>query len=316
MKPTSEQPFATQHPPPTWRAHGLGVIVVDHQALVRELPDHDHKTDILSTRVQVGGPVPTALSLLKRFGVDARFLGAWGDDANGSLIEADLRAQGIEHEESYRRPGTPSGYAHVWVEDGSGKRSIAAYRGPENIDIPFEWKRGLRPQDALLLDGWPPPSAIKAAQAMREGGGKVFLDLGSPKDRLPELLNLVDHVNCPERLLTRLFGPIDIEAGAHRLLAMGPTSVTVTSGEKGAQWFQKGGRWTQPGFPVSAVDTTGAGDVFSGSIAYGTMEGWLPHHTLAFACAAAALKCGQWGNRDALPTLAQIRERVRAATKN
>lgn len=311
MKRTISQQSNETPPYPRWRAHGLGVIVVDHQARVRELPERDQKTDILSTRLQVGGPVPTALALLRRFGVSSRFHGAWGDDSNGLLIEEDLRREGIAFDAGSRRAGHPSGYAHVWVEEATAKRNIAAYRGPENLVVPFEWKAGLESKDALILDGWPPAAAIDAAQGMRERGGRVFLDLGSPKERLTELLNLVDHINCPETLLNRLFGPIEIETGAHRLLAMGPRSVTVTSGARGAQWFQADGHWSHPGFSIEAVDTTGAGDVFAGAITYGSMEGWLPSHVLGFACAAAALKCGQWGNRDALPTLEQTRALLR-----
>ena len=58
--------------------------------------------------------------------------------------------------------------------------------------------------------------------------------------------------------------------------------------------------------PVLSLDTTGAGDVFSGALLYAILEEWPLQRVLQFACVTAALKCERLGNRDALPTLAEI----------
>ena len=69
---------------------GMGTVVVDHQVVVRELPEPDAKAEILSDRFQVGGPVPTALALLTRFGASTSFIGKWATDRWGEMIEDDL----------------------------------------------------------------------------------------------------------------------------------------------------------------------------------------------------------------------------------
>ena len=46
-----------------------------------------------------------------------------------------------------------------------------------------------------------------------------------------------------------------------------------------------------PGFPVTVVDTTGAGDVFRGGYIYGIVKGWSLERLLWFANAAAAVSC-------------------------
>jgi hypothetical protein len=54
---------------------------------------------------------------------------------------------------------------------------------------------------------------MAAAESMKGFGGKVFLDLGSPKPQLEQLLEHVDLVNCPESLIHRLFTVDDLEEG-------------------------------------------------------------------------------------------------------
>jgi len=162
--------------------------------------------------------------------------------------------------------------------------------------------------DALHLDGWSTPAAIKAAQSMRAAGGRVFMDLGSPKEDLERLLARVDVVNCPIRLLDRLFGPSDPVSGGRRLLELGPEQVTVTNGDQGAWLVTKDGAIHQDAFGVEVVDTNGAGDTFAGAIVFGSMQGWPVARQLSFACAAAAIKCSSRGNRGALPTVSDVEE--------
>jgi ribokinase len=204
----------------------------------------------------------------------------------------------------------------VWVEETTGRRSIAAYRGSHPVE-PHELRLDrLKSFHALHLDGWSTTAAMAAAESMKRFGGKVFLDLGSPKPQLEQLLEHVDVVNCPERLIHRLFAIDDLEEGARRLLAMGPSEITITRGEKGAIHFTNDSVTLHPGFPVDAVDTNGAGDVFSGAILYGSLQDWNADRKLAFACAAAALKCQRLGNRDALPRLEEVEAFLTKATPN
>jgi sugar/nucleoside kinase (ribokinase family) len=294
---------------------GLGTVVVDHHVVMDGLPEADAKAEVITDRHQVGGPVPTALVLLRRFGMQATFLGRWADDAFGEMIESDLRAHGVGFVRPPSHPAARSGFAHVWVERGTGKRSIAAYRGSHPVDPEHIEPGEIAAHHALHLDGWSGAAAIRAAAAMRERGGMVFMDLGSPKPDLGELLRHVDFLNCPERLLHRLSGPRDIVAGARRLIEMGPKEVTVTSGENGAHYITRDRAIHQPAFRVDAIDTNGAGDVFAGAMIFATMQGWAPERRLRFASAASALKCQGLGNREPLPGLREIEQFLAAVQK-
>jgi hypothetical protein len=41
----------------------MGTVVVDHQVMVRKLPEPDAKAEILLDQFHVEGPIPTALAL-------------------------------------------------------------------------------------------------------------------------------------------------------------------------------------------------------------------------------------------------------------
>lgn len=280
--------------------------MVDHQVILSALPEADTKGEIIDDRYQVGGPVPTALTLLQRLGCETTFQGKWCNDPFGQTIEQDLRGESIEFDERRCRSATRSGFAHVWVEEKTGRRSIAAYRGSHPVEPHDLTPNQLDGFDALHLDGWSTPAAIALAGQMKAQGGTVTLDLGSPKPQLEQLLADVDVVNCPERLVHRLFAIDDLQQGAKRILEMGPREITMTRGENGAIHFTRDRMIEHPGYTIHAVDTNGAGDVFAGAMVYGILRGWTADHRLEFACAAAAFKCTKLGNRRALPSLEQI----------
>ena len=285
---------------------GLGTVLVDHQVRLQSLPEPDAKAEILSDCYQVGGPVPTALALLSLFGAKTSFIGKWSTDEWGEMIELDLNRSGVSTELSLVSSEVRSGFAHVWVEEETGRRSVAANRGTHLVEsddlVGVNWAD----YQVLHLDGWSTETAIEAALHMKTAGGRISVDLGSPKPNLETLVGLVDWVNCPLRMLEKLYPGEDLEKAGHRLIEMGASEVTVTNGDDGAWLIGVDGMKYQRAYSIQAVDTNGAGDVFSGAMIYGTFKGWNSERRLRFASAAAALKCCTAGNREALPTLKQI----------
>jgi len=289
------------------RIAGLGTILVDDIMIVEQTPRIDEKRDALEDERQVGGPVPTALALLARFGLQSRFLGCWGDDAAGAYIESVLHKDGITFPASSRRTDGRTGHAHVWVEAETGRRTVVCRRpsgGAANGPIAPNDLAGV---DWLHLDGWPPDRAVEAAQIVHERGGHVSIDAGSPRPRMDELFAVASHVNCPRRFLERYLDESDPVMGAHQLMSMGARQVTVTDGSAGGWLVNRAGAWHCPALPLDRItDTNGAGDVFCGGMLYGTLRGWTPQDALRCGCAAAGLKCRGRGNRAALPTLAEV----------
>jgi len=285
---------------------GVGTVVVDHLVLLAHHPVQDAKTNILSDAYQVGGPVPTAQVLLSRFGKRCAFIGSWGDDHFGPLIEQDLKAENLDLTASRMISGTRSGYAQVWIDEQAETRTIACYR-PEHCLQPNELDtRLLQQTKAVHLDGWPQETCLHAAQLARQAGARVCLDAGSLKPGMQELIPYLNVMNCPRRFITEYLQTDDVHVAGKALLQQGPEIVTITDGIHGAWLFTTAGSLHCAALPVLSLDTTGAGDVFSGALLYGILEEWPLDRVLKFASVTAALKCERLGNRDALPSLTEI----------
>ena len=90
------------------------------------------------------------------------------------------------------------------------------------------------------------------------------------------------------------------------LSRLGPKEVVVTLGAKGSVGWNKGEILKQGAFPVDAVDTTGAGDVYHGAYIYALLKGSDMKACMRFASATAALKCRAIGARAGIPRIGEV----------
>jgi sugar/nucleoside kinase (ribokinase family) len=89
-----------------------------------------------------------------------------------------------------------------------------------------------------------------------------------------------------------------------RLNTVVPT-IAVKRGVDGASCRQNGETFSDPGFQLEVVDTTGAGDSFNAGFLYGYLNGWETAHSLALGCACGALSTQAAGGTPAQPTLTE-----------
>jgi ribokinase len=135
-------------------------------------------------------------------------------------------------------------------------------------------------------------------------GFTVVMDAGTLREGYRELVSMVDVLIASERFGSALVGtdkPVDKALEA--LSQWGPKEVVITLGPKGSIGWSGGERASQKAFPIDAVDTTGAGDVYHGAYIYGLLRGWNMAECMRFASAVSALKCMEIGARKGIPTL-------------
>jgi len=125
-----------------------------------------------------------------------------------------------------------------------------------------------------------------------------------------ELLKLTD-ICAPNETETELLtgepvGKLDeAEAAARKLLSRGPGTVILTLGERGALLVDKNNVENIPAVKVDAVDPTGAGDAFIGSLAVYLGEGLPIRDAILRANAVAALSVTRIGTQISFPTRAE-----------
>jgi len=249
------------------RVLGLGTVLVDQQVLLPRYPDVDTKNEMSSHRLQVGGPVPTALAQLSRFGHGCEFIGRWGNDTFGRLIQTDLTDASVDYQGSQIIEGGDSGFAHVWIDQSNGDRTVAFTRGTcgpiESAPLRHCMAETF---DLIHVDGWSAPAAYDLARRLHDSGGLVTIDSGSPKPGMEQLFPLADLINCPARFAQQYFGDADTDVAAQRLLKLGAKRVVFTHGVEGAVLYVRDERIYQPAFAIDPIDTNGAGDVFCGGL--------------------------------------------------
>ncbi|MBQ9264659.1 MAG: ribokinase, partial [Clostridia bacterium] len=82
--------------------------------------------------------------------------------------------------------------------------------------------------------------------------------------------------------------------------------VILTLGEKGSLWSDGSRIISQPAFSVQAVDTTGAGDTFTGYVLAYLAHGFSVERSLAVAAKASAITVTRQGAASAIPYRVEV----------
>jgi ribokinase len=259
--------------------------------------------------VRPGGKGANQAAAAARLGLPTRFAGRFGTDAFAAPLRSALAEAGADLSPSRDVPG-PTGQAFILLQQG-GENSIVLVGGA-NRAWEAEPRFELAGAGALLLQREIPDSVnLAAARAARTAGVPVVLDCGGDDTPLPtELLALIDVVSPNESELARLTGlPTEdddaVLAAARWLQARGVGTVLVKLGSRGCLLVPAvGDTIRQTAFRVPVVDTTGAGDCFTGAYTVGLVEGLPEARRLRLACAAAALCVQGLGAMPSMPTRA------------
>jgi ribokinase len=292
----------------------VGICALDFTFVVERYPRLDEKVDAISFSRQGGGPVPTALCALSKFGVKSAFVGKCGADHDGNAIRDDLKRFGVDTRRLILDSDSRTSRAFIIVDKQTGKKTVildkteSSALSPDELDVSF-----IRKARYLLIDGREPESSMTAALIAKKAGAEVIIDAGSPRKNIADLLAHVDHLVASNRFSLDFTQEVDPGKAALKLAHMGFKSVVITSGHQGCVGATPDGElFQQEAFAVDVVDTTGAGDVFHGGYVYGLSQGWGFPQILEFASAAAALKCTRLGGRRGIPELNEVNTLIRS----
>ncbi|TDC31303.1 ribokinase [Micromonospora sp. 15K316] len=266
-------------------------------------------------RTVPGGKGANQAVAAARAGAACDFVGAVGDDEFGAQLRASLVGSGVDVGRLRTVPGA-SGVALIAV-DRSAENFIVVAPGANAAltDLTAEDRATIAAADVLLLQlEVPLPTVIRAADWARAGGTTVVLN-AAPAAALPtELLDLVDVLVVNEHEAATVAGVISDEPAVllHALLERVPR-VVLTLGARGAAYADRRGRRLDVPAPlIDAVDTTAAGDAFTGALAVSWAErgGDVGEDgvaaSLRWACAAGAACAQRPGASTALPQRAAI----------
>ncbi len=236
-----------------------------------------------------GAPANVAVGLA-RLGHSVGFLGQVGADEFGDFLASTLIDNGVNLA-GLRRTGmarTALAFVSLRVD---GERDFMFYRHP-SADMLWEATDEDRQIAAsghvfhfgsISLIGDPSrASTITAIDSARDHGSLISYDpnlrlalwssADAARDGMLFGLNYANVVKMSQDELAFLSGVEDIAEGTRRLWHDDLRLLTITTGVDGCWWFTADGAGRAPGFAVTPVDTTGAGDAFVAGMLAGLIE--------------------------------------------
>jgi ribokinase len=153
----------------------------------------------------------------------------------------------------------------------------------------------------------PAPAPAKLPRAM------LGVDLFTPNQSEAEVLIGLRDGKRPKRILRKVANPKQI---GMELISRGAKSVVLKLGSKGSMLVARDGTIrTARAFKVRVVDTTAAGDAFTGALAIARAEGTDIPTMLRFANASGAICCQAFGAQPSLPSRDQVEKLLSGAAR-
>jgi sugar/nucleoside kinase (ribokinase family) len=292
-----------------------GQVVVDLVMALEALPRSGGDVLAQSAAFQTGGGF-NVMAAACRNGLQTVYLGRHGKGRFGDLARDAMAAEGIEIATA-ASDDQDTGLSVALIEP-SAERSFISYVGAEgglcaddlrNVDVQAD--------DYVFVSGYSllhknKVSALLSWLAALPKGTNVVFDpgplVGSPDGaEMQSVLPLITvwTSNCEEALR---FTGCEVIADALERLANSVNQsalIVVRDGPKGC-WIRQGNTTRHvPGFPVTAIDTNGAGDAHAGVLLANLALGRSAHEAALRANAAAAIAVTRWGPATA-PTAKEV----------
>ena len=250
-----------------------------------------------------------------RAGAPTFMIGAVGEDSFADLTLGTLAAAGIDVGHVATVAG-PTGIAHIRVDSTSGQNDIvvvphANHRlSPEGAEAAL---RALAGSVSVVLVQLEIPVKVVAriSAVCRELGLRLILD-PAPAQPLPDALWPGVFVAKPNESEAAVMTGVEVHDTGTAVDAgrwftdRGVTVAVITLGAKGAVVVRRDQARVLESFLVEVVDTTAAGDAFTGALGAGLAGGRALDDALNRAMAAAALAVTVRGASPSLPTAAAV----------
>jgi len=249
-----------------------------------------------------------------RAGADVSFVARVGNDTHGREGLQRLKEEHVNTQYVIQDSEMSTGVAFILV-DKHGENSIVVAAGanarlsPSDIEKAMPAISGAR---VLLAQLESPLDAVGSAIHLARRKGAVVMLNPAPAQPLEDALLCNVDIITPNRLEAEMITGMKIsdEASlrsvARRILDFGIKHAIITLGPRGVIWATKDAVEVIPAYQVRAIDSTGAGDVFSGSLAAFLAEGMAVEESVRMAIASASISVTRIGAQVSAPLRSEV----------
>ncbi len=266
-----------------------------------------------------GGKGANQADAIAKLGASVKMLGCIGADGVGDILLDCLKKDGVDVSQIMRFEDVSTGVASITV-DGAGNNYIVVAPGANYQLLPGQ----IRAARKAIIDSKiivtqleiPLETMGYSLQLAKELGKTTILNPAPASNLDADLLSSVDLLTPNETELEILSGrPVrnetEIIEAAHEMIKRGIKELIVTTGQKGCIYINDECHKSFSAHEVNAVDTTAAGDSFTGAIAVALNEGKSIIEAIHFATAVAALTVTRKGAQSSLPYRNEVEDFIK-----
>jgi ribokinase len=262
-----------------------------------------------------GGKGANQAVMAAKLGGDVAIVTKLGQDIFGENTLKNFQSWGIDTRHVLFTDQAFSGVAPIAV-DPDGHNAIIIVTGANDLLTPEEIEAA-RPviaaaQILVCQLEVPVESTLAALRVARQEGVTTIFNPAPARPSLPDELYQLSDIFCPNESETELMTGLPVnsqeetEAAARALLQRGAGTVILTLGERGSLLVTATNSVHVPATPVKALDTTGAGDAFVGSLAYFLAAGKPLAEAMRRANYIAAISVQSSGTQTSFPAGADL----------
>lgn len=299
------------------RLLNIGSLNLDYTDQVEHFVRPGETLSVLSQSVGMGGKGLNQSAAAALAGAEVWHAGCVG--VGGEILVRSLEDVGV-NTQYIRRVQELQGSAVIQVNQ-QGENCILLYGG-SNRAVTAEDVCGaldhFGPEDLVLLQNEISAMEVILAECARRGIPVMLNPSPFERTLLDMDLSEVRWLLVNEVELSDFTGTQEAQLAWERVHARCPQmNLLITWGDQGSEAFLAGGEHLrQEACRVSAVDTTGAGDTFTGYFAAGLAGGRSVASSLRLASAAAALSVTGRGAYASIPQLRQVEAFLAAREKD
>ena len=293
----------------------MKALCVGHSTFDVTLPLEKYPEENTKTRIQKriecgGGPASNGAYLLAKWGLDTTICSVIGDDYYGDIVLDDFTKIGANTKYLEKKQGHGTTSSYIIANLSNGSRTIISSKCPPVLKLEQEVNDKA---DLILVDGEHPETAKEVLLNNREAIS--VLDAGRLNDNTKMLGKLVTYVVCCHEFAEEFTGKkIDIRdittlKEIHKeLQEYFNTNIIITLEANGSFTIIDGAYKIVPSVKVTAIDSTGAGDIFHGAFTYFIGMKYPLEKALHYASIAGALSVTRIGSRFSIPMLEEVLE--------
>lgn len=293
----------------------MKIICIGQSAYDITLPMDHYPVENKKTRVEGkvecgGGSASNCAYLLAKWGMEVYFAGVIGNDYYGERIMDEYKKIGVNTKYVQISDKYKTTSSYIIANTTTGTRTILTSRNPNiKMDIvPIEDQF-----DMILLDGYEKDFAKEVIN--KNPNAIKILDAGSMKEATVELAHIVDYVVCSHDFAEDYSGvkidynDFDTIVDSYKALKEKlDGNLIITLESLGCFTCVDGLYKIIPSIKVTAVDSTGAGDIFHGAFVYSIANNYDIEKAMAFSNITGALSVEKIGSRLSIPELERVKE--------